>query len=208
MIADDFYRQIIDIFARSPKERHLGMMKLHEQVVRDYIAAVQKVSEQDSIRPVSIGSDSRTLAEIIAHIAEWERFGIMAAGDILAGLDHPRTVTDVRGFVDTDGRAIDFTDVHEFNAYQRQKNSTWSWLQLQRDAIDYATTLYSLFAYPNLLTAERLERTKPHRKKLRNGEILDNTTMGWCLWVIYLDHEAVEHAKELNLPLNPQNEFV
>ena len=72
MIADDFYRQIIDIFARSPKERHLGMMKLHEQVVRDYIAAVQKVSEQDSIRSVSIGSDSRALAEIIAHIAESE----------------------------------------------------------------------------------------------------------------------------------------
>jgi hypothetical protein len=203
MIADDFYRQIIDIFASPPKERHAEMVKLHGQVVSDYITAVQKLSEQDAIRPVSIGSDNRTLAEIIAHIAEWERFGIMAAGDILAGLNHPRMVTDVRGFVDTDGQTLDFVDVHEFNAYQQQKYATWSWPQLQKDAIDYASTLYSLFAYPNLLTAERLERSKPHQKKLRNGEILDNTTMGWCLWVIYLDHEAVEHATELKLPFSP-----
>jgi hypothetical protein len=62
-------------------------------------------------------------------------------------------------------------------------------------------TFYALFATPNLLTAEKLERTKPHRKILRNGEVLDETTMGWCMWVIYLDHEAVEHAAELKLPV-------
>jgi hypothetical protein len=203
MIVDDFYRQIIDIFERPPKERHVGMAKLHEQVVSDYIAAVQKISEQDAIQAVSVGSDGRTLAAIIAHIAEWERFGIMAAGDILAGLTHPRTITDVRGFVTTEGQTLDFANVHEFNAYQQQKYSTWSWPQLQKEAIDYASTLYSLFTCPNLLTAERLERTKPHQKKLRNGEILDKTTMGWCLWVICLDHEAVEHATELKLPFSP-----
>jgi hypothetical protein len=43
---------------------------------------------------------------VIAHIAEWERFGIMAAGDILTGMDHPRTITDVRGFVENDGKLI------------------------------------------------------------------------------------------------------
>ena len=73
--------------------------------------AVQRISELEANRPVAIGTDHRTIPQVIAHIAEWERFGIMAAGDIL-----------------------------------------------------------------------------------------DNTTMGWCMWIIYLDHEAVEHATELKLP--------
>lgn len=200
MIADDFYQQVLDIFARSPEERYIAMVNLHERVVREYVVAIQQISEQDAMQPVSIGADNRTLAQVVAHITEWERFGIMAVGDILTGIDHPRTVTDIRGFIDTDGQTRDFVDVHEFNAYQKQKYAAWSWSQLQKDAIRYASTFYSLFAYPDLITAERLEHTKPHRKKLRNGKILDNTTMGWCLWVIYLDHEAVEHAVELKLP--------
>lgn len=96
---------------------------------------------------------------------------------------------------------IDFADVHEFNDYQLQKYAAWSWPQLQKEAIDYASTFYALYEHPNLLTAEKSELTKPHRKFLRNGEILDDTTMGWCMWVIYLDHEAVEHAAELKLPV-------
>jgi hypothetical protein len=200
MLADEFYEKVASIFTKPSVERHTEMVKLHEQVANDYITSVQRISEQDAAQPVVNGKDDRTLAQVVAHIAEWERFGILAAGDILAGLNHPRSVTDVRRFLDTDGQVFDFEDVDSFNAYQKKKHAASSWPKLQKEAIRYASTLFSLFSYPNLLTADKLEKTKPHRKRLRNGKVIENTTMGWCLWVIYLDHEAVEHAAELKLP--------
>lgn len=199
MIAEDFYDRVTEAFTRPPVERHGLMVELHAQVMREYVAAVEKISEHDAQQPISIGSDDRTLAQIVAHIAEWERFGILAASDILVGLNHPRTVTDVRGYVDTNGQRIDFAGVDEFNAHQKQKYASWPWPQLQNDAITYAKTLYSLFAHPHLLTATKLDQTQPHHIKLGNGQVIENITMGWSLWVIYLDHEAIEHAKELNL---------
>jgi hypothetical protein len=199
MIADAFYGEIVDIFTLSPRERHAAMVQLHARVRHDYVAAVQNITEHRAGQPLSLEADNRTLAEVVAHITAWERFGIMAAADLLIGLDHLRSVTDVHGYMDQDGRVIDFADVHEFNAYQRQRYATYTWPQIQQEAIDHANILYTLFAQPQLLTAERLERTKPHHKRLRNGALLDQTTMGWCLWVIYLDHEAVEHADALGL---------
>ncbi len=200
MNADLFYESIVRIFELPPQERHQQLITLHSQVKNEYVAAIQRITAAAAERPVAVDGDQRTLAQVVAHITEWERFGILAAGDVLAGVQHPRTVTDVKGFVETDGRRIDFADVHEFNRHQAEKYSTWSWPQLQKQAIDTAEIFYELFAHPQLLTAERLEHTKPHRKRLANGQVIDNTTMGWCLWVIYLDHEAVEHAEELGLP--------
>lgn len=200
MHAERFYQYVIASFAQPPTQRHRALVQLHQHVLRDYLTALARISASEASQPTVIGSDQRTLADVVAHIAAWERFGIIAAGDILLGLDHPRSVTDVRGFIDTDGQTRDFADVHAFNAYQQQQSASLPWSQIQRDAIRTASTLYALFASPDLLTAERLEHTKPHRKRLRNGVLLDDTTMGWCLWVIYLDHEAVEHAVELQLP--------
>ena len=200
MLADVFYGKIIDIFTLAPRERHAAMVQLHTQVRQEYVAAIQNITQYRAAQPLLVESDNRTRAEVVAHIAAWERFAIMAAGDILAGLDHPRSVTNVHGYVDLDRQVIDFADIHAFNAYQRQRYATSNWPQIQQEAIDHANILYSLFSHPQLLTAERLERTKPHRKRLHNGAMLDQTTMGWCLWVIYLDHEAVEHAEALGLP--------
>lgn len=200
MNADLFYQQVVDTFRLPPSERYTQMVQLHTQVMNEYVVAVQRITVEAAAQSVSTDGDQRTLAQIVAHIAAWERFGILAAGDMLAGVQHPRSITDVKGYVEEDGRVLDFADVHAFNNYQTQKYQTWSWSPLQTLAIDTATTFYTLFTHPQLLTATRLEQTKPYRKHFRNGQVIQNVRMGWCLWAMYLDHEGVEHAAELQLP--------
>lgn len=199
MKADEFYGRVAEYVLLPPTERHAQMAQLHTEVVEAYIHALQRITAEDAARPVSIGTDPRTLGQVIAHIMEWERFGILGAGDMLAGVQHPRTVTTVKGFVETDGRVLDFAGTDDFNRYQAEKYSSYSWPQLQRMAIDAAQTFHTLFTAPHLLTAERLEQTLPHSKRLPNGTVV-HSTMGWCFWIIYLDHEAAEHAVELGLP--------
>jgi hypothetical protein len=137
---------------------------------------------------------SRTIAQIIGHIAAWDRFAVLAAGDILAGIQHPRMITDLSGYRDTDGTFLTFATIDEFNAYHAHTYQTWSWNALQHFADAMATTLYSLFEHPHLLSASRLEQTKPHWKRLHNRALIDNIPMGWNLWLTMIEHLAVEHV--------------
>jgi ABC-type lipoprotein release transport system permease subunit len=70
------------------------MLQLHAQVVNDYVAAVQRISELEANQPVAIGTDDRALAQVVSHIAEWEQFKTMAAVDILAALIPARHASD------------------------------------------------------------------------------------------------------------------
>ena len=47
--------------------------------------------------------------------------------------------------------------------------------------------------------AERLERTRPFRKRLQNGLVVRDVAMGWNLWITVLEHAAVEHAADLSM---------
>jgi hypothetical protein len=65
--------------------------------------------------------------------------------------------------------------------------------------MDAAAVLHALFTQPDLLTYERLDRTQPHTLRLQDGAKLKHSTIGWSLWVLQLQHYAVEHAVELAL---------
>jgi hypothetical protein len=65
-------------------------------------------------------------------------------------------------------------------------------------AEDSASTLYTLFTHPQLLSAGRLEQTSPFWKRLQNGMVIQNITMGWNLWLTMIEHIAVEHAALLD----------
>jgi hypothetical protein len=149
---------------------------------------------------VSDVADRRTIAQIVGHIAAWEQFALLAAGDLLAGVQHPRMVTDLRGFVDSDGSQPQFATIAEYNAYHAAKHAGWTWDQVRPLAAYAATTLHVLFTYPQLLNAQRLEQTRPWYKRLQSGQVIDNIPMGWHLWITMIEHEAVEHALELGLP--------
>jgi hypothetical protein len=199
MRADNFYQSILASVALTPRERHALLARLHKEIVSDYIEAIRRIDSTKALTPSGEDLDHRTLAQVVAHIMEWDRFSILAAGDILAGVKHPRIVSSIEGYIDTEGKTLNFATIDEFNAYQNQQAAIYSWDQLQALAIDAAETLHTLFTDPRLLNAERLEKTKQWRKRLHNGTIIEPIAMGWSLWIIILQHQAIEHVIALDL---------
>ena len=194
MNATTFYEHVSAAMAAPPQERHQQLLRLHDQALRSYQTVLNRLTAEQVILPLPNHPDQRTIAQIIGHIVAWDRFAVLAAGDILAGIQHPRMITDLSGYREADGTFPSFATIDEFNAYHAHKYQQWSWQELQHFADDMATTLYILFEHPQLLTASRLERTKPYWKRLHNRTLIDNTTMGWNLWLTMIEHLAVEHA--------------
>jgi len=199
MKAEIFYQQIVEYAARPPNERHALIAQLHTEVMAEYLTAIRAITPEKAVRLVAIGSETRTLAQVVGHIAEWERFIILAAGDILAGIQHPRMVTSLEGYIEPNSDMPTFANIDAFNEYQAAKYASWSWAQTQELAIDTATTLHILFTHPRLLSPERLERTKRFRKRLQNGIMINDIAMGWNLWITTLEHEGVEHTLDLEM---------
>ena len=197
MNAEHFYERVTAACALPPDERHSHLAALHAQVLAAYLAAVQAVTPERAAEPVA---DGRTVQQVVGHIAEWERFAILSAGDILAGQAHPRMVTSVDGFVRPDGQRLAVDGIDAFNAYAAAQHTGRPWAETQALALEMAHTLNALFTQPHLLSAERLEKTRPFRKHLHNGSVIRNIAMGWQLWLTMLEHEAVEHAADLHLP--------
>jgi hypothetical protein len=100
-----------------------------------------------------------TVGQVVGHVAEWERFNMLAVGEIIAGVRWPQ-IMHLSGNVEPDGQVRALSDVAAFNAYQAAKHAAWSWEQIQDLAIYTATTFQRRFAHPSLLSWERLEQTK------------------------------------------------
>jgi hypothetical protein len=199
MKTEVFVPQIVEIMALPPGERHECTSALHDRIFAEYAAAIRAITPERAMSQVQDGSEVRTVSQVVGHIAEWERFIVMGASDILAGLEHPRMVTSVQGYREPYGREVPFDSIDDFNAYQADKHASWPWERMQRYALEQADLVHALFTGPRLLTAERLERTRPFRKRLPDGTRIDGIAMGWSLWITALEHEGVEHAHELGM---------
>ena len=77
--------------------------------------------------------------------------------------------------------------------------TSWRWQPMREWAEKMAVTIHALFTQPELVTAARLEATRPYRKALYDDLYLENTTVGCGLWLLVLEHLAVEHAPELSI---------
>jgi hypothetical protein len=194
-----FYDRVQAAMEAPPIERHQQLLQLHTEALQTYQTALQQLADNLVQLPLPNTSDRRTIAEIIAHIAAWDRFALLAAGDILAGIRYPRMVANLEGYREPDGSAPAFASIDDFNAYQANKYRTWFWETLRAFAVDTAVTLHALFAHPQLLTAARLEATAPTSKRLQNGTRIEPISMGWSLWLIMLEHLAVEHANLIDV---------
>jgi hypothetical protein len=196
-----FRHQLVHAMTLPPPERHRLMSQLHTHIYEAYCTAISAMSAQRAAQEVTVGNDVRTVLQVVGHIHEWERFAILGACDILAGLDHPRMVTDIKGYVEPDGQERQFESIDAFNDYQAERHLDWPWQRMQAAALQSAATLHALFTDPRLVNAQRLEQTQPFRKRLQDGTRISDITMGWNLWITVIEHEGVEHAKELGLPL-------
>ena len=105
---------------------------------------------------------------------------------------------NLSGYVEPDGQVREFASVDAFNDYQATKQMGWLWDRIQDLAIQTATTLQVLFAHPSLVSWERLEQTKAYQWPLPN-EMSVTVSCGWYLWMVTLEHEAVEHAFDLGI---------
>ncbi len=195
MHADSFYPLLVTIAHQSPDERHRMLADLHSNVVTGYLDMVGAITRDGARRVVP---DGRTVMQVVGHIAEWERYVILSAGEVLAGVEWPGLVAHAR-YVEPDGTVFPFRTTAEFNARQVEKYASSPWEAVQSLAIDTATTCYRLFVQSGLWTPERLERTRSWDfYELPIGVTL-KVPCGWFLWMITIEHEAIEHTADLAL---------
>jgi hypothetical protein len=192
MQADFFYQKIVKIAARSPYDRYALLAEFHTELVTRYLGLIRPMKAQDADRPCP---DGRTVGQVVGHIAEWERFTILAAGEMVAGIEWPQ-IMDLAGYRETDGQTLNFASVDEFNAYIIAKQAHWSWDAIRDLALHTAIALHTLFTQPALLSPDTLEQTRKYTWHLPNGLKL-TIPVGWYLWMISIEHEIVEHAADL-----------
>jgi hypothetical protein len=190
-----FYQHVFEALDQPPRERYASLARLHTAVHAGYVAAVRALSSAD-VRRDSV--DGRTVAQVVGHMMEWERVAIMAAGELLAGVENPRffTARPGWGYLDPDGAIVALESLDDFNHYHAERHATWPWARLQELAIRSADVLHTLFTNPTLLSADILEQTPMRQWTLENGAKAAMSA-GWYLWIIMLGHEAVDHAADL-----------
>ncbi len=196
MQKDVFYERLAAIFVLPPRRRRARMAELHTQVFNAYRDLVASIDAGQAARR---SQDGRTVAQVVGHIGEWDRYCILASGELLAGSPNPQLMS-LRGYVEDDGNRRDFKDVSDFNAYQAERHAAWPWERIQGMAIRSAWVLYRLQTDPRLFSSLLLEQTAPYTDRLANGTELVST-VGWYLWAITLEHEAVEHNADLEAHL-------
>src|SRR5215216_4849422 len=125
MNAAAFYDRVRTALEAPPIERHQQLLELHTEALQTYQTALQQLTNDLVQLPLPNTSDQRTIAEIIGHIAAWDRFALLAAGDILAGIRYPRMVANLEGYREPDGSVPVFASIDDFNAYQANKYRTW-----------------------------------------------------------------------------------
>jgi hypothetical protein len=201
MNAQIFHERVLEAATQPVVERHARFSQLHNEILKDYLAALGAITPEVAMRQVEADGETRTVLQVVGHIMEWDRFSILGAADMMIGVEHPRLVTAIDGYIEQDGRSVTFDTIEGFNAYQAEKHTSWTWPAMQMAAVEAATTLHTLFTNTTLLNVDKLERTKPYHKKLLNGQMISDIAMGWTLWILVLEHAGVEHAKELGIPL-------
>lgn len=195
MTPETYSHHFLTAAALPPAARHTNLATLHQDIVGRYTAALHALTAEQAA--VVVADDGRTTLQVVGHIMAWERFIILAAGDMLAGVQRPRLAFGFTGYIAEDGSSMQFDGIDAFNNHFATQHAPWSWAAMQTEALRTAHTLHTLFTHPHLLTADRLEQTAPSRIRLPNGERINPIGAGWMLWNIVLEHEAVEHAREL-----------
>jgi len=193
MQAEVFYTRFGVVLDRQPAERHAGLLALHAETLAEYTAWVQAITPAAA---ASASSDGRPIGLVVGHIAAWDRYLIQACGEMLSGAAWP-SFMDLRGYLDEDGRRTEFDSIDAFNAHQAGLQRGLAWDTLRSAALDRASSAAALFAGPGLLTAERLERTRPTEWRL-HGDRRVRAPVGWEIWMIIMEHESVEHDADLS----------
>ena len=92
---------------------------------------------------------------------------------------------------------MDFSSVDEFNAHQEKLYKNWSWNDIREKALATANRLHSFFHdNPAKDWLEFLD-SEPKKEWHVTKDITLTVPGAWYLWMVSLEHEAVEHRKDL-----------
>ena len=187
-----FITEIRRIFQLAPEERKVEMTAFHRKVCDDYCKAVKGITPE---RAETISSDGRLVKQVVGHIMEWDRFTLICLGKLLSGVK-TRKLLWKNGYVDASGEPYNFGSLDAFNAFQAERQASMSWSEIQMNAVSVASNLLTLLSTPFLITPALLEDTITISPELYDGQRLPIPS-GWFLWYVILDHEAVEHARDI-----------
>ncbi len=194
MKPDAFYAKVLAISYQPAEKRVKGMNHLHLECMELFLDAIRTIDEERAAMP---SRDGRTIAQVVGHIMEWERYTAQAVGEIIAGVRDPQ-IMHSKGFIEPDGRVMNFKGTDDFNQYQAQKHLTMPWKTIQVSAIRMAMALQGIFSQPVILPYELLESTMPYQWKLAGGSLI-SLPVAWYLWIVTLEHEVVDHAVDLGI---------
>ena len=187
-----FYGRIARMLAKPPRRRYPALDRLSRTILDDYVAALRSITPERASEGVE---DGRTIIQLVGHIVEWDRWTILAAGEIAAGVRAPH-IMSLQGYFETNGTALEFSDLEDFNNYQAAKYSTRPWPRVLKLAVHTSTAVHALFGNAHLIAPEILEQTEPYDWAMPSGERI-TLPCGWYLWIAALEHKAVEHRKDL-----------
>lgn len=187
-----FITEIRRIFQLAPEERKVEMTAFHRKVCDDYCKAVKGITPE---RAETISSDGRLVKQVVGHIMEWDRFTLICLGKLLSGVK-TRKLLWKNGYVDASGEPYNFGSLEAFNAFQAERQASMSWSEIQMNAVSVASNLLTLLSTPFLITPALLEDTITISPELYDGQRLPIPS-GWFLWYVILDHEAIEHARDI-----------
>ncbi|HWQ46488.1 MAG TPA: hypothetical protein VN376_06450 [Longilinea sp.] len=192
-----FYTKIAAILQLDPEARHAEMRKLHGKLLPLYISAIEQISSEKAAQK---SSDDRSIAQVVGHILEWDRFIIQSSSEIISGCSTPR-LFNLKGYLDPYGNSYDFESIDDFNGFQAVRQAGLAWPVIQEEALRVAKAIQALFFQESLLTAGTLEETALYDWHSPDDKVI-RTTSGWFLWVIAMEHETIEHAFDLNINID------
>jgi hypothetical protein len=179
-----------------PDKRYERFAAVHKKIWETYKAAVLAITPE---RAAQVSSDGRSVALVVGHIAEWDRFLIQMCAEFLTGVTYPRA-WKLKGYIEPDGTSKDFENIEAFNQYQMKRQANIPWEEIQKTALQMGEVLYILFQTPGLMDVAHLEMGKLDHWETPGftGEV----PLGWLVWAIIMEHEGVEHAFDLGIEIS------
>ena len=191
---DVWYQSLALIAREAPAQRYKGLVNLHRITLKDYVGALNQMTEDQAEAP---GVDGRKRKIVIAHTMGWEEWQTQVFADPQKG-ERLKKQLHMEGYQDPEtGNRIDFSSVGAFNAHQEELYRDWSWNDIREKALATANRLHSFF--PDDPTGEWLQflDSEPIKEWHVTKDITLTVPGAWYLWMVSLEHEAVEHRKDL-----------
>lgn len=192
--AGTWYSNLIEM-AKKPdiRQRYDSLVQLHQQTLDFYIPTIRTITPETAAS--SRGGRPRSL--VVAHIMGWEEWQVQIFSDPNRD-ERLRKQMKLQEYYDVEAvKMVDFKNIDDFNAYNAQRYAGKPWEEVQKKAIDTALQLQSFFPpTPDQSWIDFLENTPEHNWKIIPGTTL-TIPSGWYLWMVSLEHEAVEHREDL-----------